>query len=110
VPSLILQGEVMPKLKLKGPFIYWRHGCWKEEYPAGVVEMDAEAAKAASACGLVDGPVTEDAQPGQEELAAKTNDWLRAELERRGVTVSAKAPKAELVELLSLHWANPVRA
>jgi hypothetical protein len=43
----------MPTVTLKEPFRYWRQGCWPEDYPAGVVEMDDEAAKAAHDCGVV---------------------------------------------------------
>lgn len=45
----------MPTVTLKEPFRYWRQGCWPEDYPAGVVEMDDEAAKAAHDCGVVQG-------------------------------------------------------
>ncbi|MEG6504200.1 hypothetical protein [Nitratidesulfovibrio sp. 1201_IL3209] len=42
----------MQKITLKEPFRYWRNGCWPEDYPAGVVEVDDEVAAQARAAGV----------------------------------------------------------
>ncbi|MBZ2172187.1 hypothetical protein [Nitratidesulfovibrio sp. SRB-5] len=43
----------MQKITLKESFRYWRNGCWPEDYPAGVVKVDAEVAAQARAAGVV---------------------------------------------------------
>lgn len=44
------------KVTLTRPFRYWRHGYAPEDYPAGEVEMDEEAAKSAGQCGATARP------------------------------------------------------
>ncbi len=43
----------MQKITLKEPFRYWRNGCWPEDYPTGVAEVDDEVAAQARAAGVV---------------------------------------------------------
>lgn len=44
------------KVMLTRPFRYWRQGYAPEDYPAGEVEMDEEAARSAEQCGATARP------------------------------------------------------